>query len=398
MSNLGELPQAPDRLHGMDALRSVLMLLGVVIHAADPYAVGSRWLVRDPNGSVFFDRLVDGIHVFRMPAFFLISGFFSMLLLRRWSTSRFLRDRVRRIGLPLIATLLSFNLLQVGWLAAQAAPGSQWQWDTWLNAWRSGHWLGHLWFLVYLLAYCLGAALLAPALRRLPLTVGWLPRGRAWMLMLIGMAALLLPRAIAFVHPDWGRLTLAGMIDPLEFLYYLPFFVGGLWLQSDALLLGEFSAFSVLDVLMALATAATLRWVGEDPQTLVMKLLLAAASALWVWWLVRAALAIGLRLLARPWTGWRKLADASYTVYLFHHLIVVVLATWLASVAAPLALKFSLVLAVALLLPLLLHHSVILRNEWLRLLFNGRARSAAGSGGHPIPEALDAVQERGRLG
>lgn len=398
MSNPGELPQAPDRLHGMDALRSVLMLLGVVIHAADPYAVGSRWLVRDPNGSVFFDRLVDSIHTFRMPAFFLISGFFSMLLLRRWSTSKFLRDRVRRIGLPLIATLLSFNLLQVGWLAAQAAPGSQWQWNTWLDAWRSGHWLGHLWFLVYLLAYCLGAALLAPALRRLPRVHTWIPRGQPWLLMLIGAAALLLPRAIAFIHPDWGRLTVAGMIDPLEFLYYLPFFAGGLLLQADAALLAGFTAFSALDLLMALATAATIRWVGEDPQGLAMKLLLAAASALWVWWLVRAALAVGLRLLSRPWAGWRKLADASYTVYLFHHLIVVVLATWLASVAAPLALKFSLVLVVALLLPLLLHHGVILRHAALRLLFNGRARTAPGSGGHPIPEALDAIQEGRRLG
>lgn len=376
MSNPGELPQASARLHGMDALRSLLMLLGVVIHAADPYAVGSRWLVRDPNGSVFFDRLVDAIHTFRMPAFFLISGFFSMLLLRRWATSQFLRDRARRIGLPLIATLLTFNLLQVGWLAAQVAPGSQWQWATWLEAWRSGHWLGHLWFLAYLLTYCLGAALLARGLRRLPLTGRWWPRGRAWMLMVVGSGALLLPRAVAFVRPDWGQLTLAGLIDPLEWLYYLPFFAGGVLLQSDALLLDDFTAFTVPDVIVALCTGAAVQWFGEDPQTLALKLLQAMASALWVWWLVRAVLAIGLRLLARPWQGWRTLADASYSVYLFHHVIVVVMATWLATWSASLAFKFTAVLAVALLLPLLLHYQLVLRQPMLRLLFNGYRRRA----------------------
>lgn len=383
MTNPGDLPQAPDRLHGMDALRSLLMLLGVVIHAADPYALGSRWLVRDPNGTVFFDRLVDAIHSFRMPAFFLISGFFSMLLLRRWSTARFLHDRARRIGVPLLATLLTFNLVQVGWLAAQAAPGSQWHRATWAQAWGSGHWLGHLWFLVYLLVYCAAAALLAPALRRLPPAHRWMPRRRAWLLMLVGTFALLAPRAIAYVQPDWGRLTLAGVIDPLELLYYLPFFAGGAWLQADAVLLDEFSAFSLLDALLALATAAGVHWLGEDPQGLLAKLALAAATALWVWWLVRAVLAVGLRWLARPWTGWRQLADASYSIYLFHHLIVVVLATWLAPVHAPLALKFVIVLATALLLPWLLHQRLVLGNDTLRLLFNGRAAQKKGH----LPEA-----------
>lgn len=377
MANQGESVPAT-RLHGMDALRSLLMLLGVVIHAADPYAVGSRWLVRDPNGSAFFDHLVDAIHAFRMPAFFLVSGFFSMWLLRRWSTPRFLHDRARRIGVPLVATLLSFNLLQVGWLAAQAAPGSQWQWSTWLEAWRSGHWLGHLWFLVYLLAYCLGAALFAPLLRRLPgAGLRWLPRGRPWLLMVIGAAALLLPRALAFLHPAWGRVTLAGLVDPLELLYYLPFFAGGIWLQADVELLAGFTAFSLTDVVAALATAAVVQWTGEDPQGLAMKLLQALAIALWTWWLVRAALALGLRWLARPWSGWRKLADASYSVYLFHHLIVVVLATALATLEAPLALKFATVLAAALLLPLAVHHWLIVPNGVLRWLFNGRMRAPA---------------------
>ena len=38
--------------------------------------------------------------------FFLMAGFFGALLLRRWGTARFIRDRLRRIGIPLAFAVL----------------------------------------------------------------------------------------------------------------------------------------------------------------------------------------------------------------------------------------------------------------------------------------------------
>ena len=91
--------------------------------------------------------LVVAIHAFRMPAFFVVAGYFAMRLLRGGPTGVFLRDRARRLLLPAMAILLSFNLAQV-WFLAPAHPAGGFVEGALLPALRRGDWLGHLWFLV----------------------------------------------------------------------------------------------------------------------------------------------------------------------------------------------------------------------------------------------------------
>jgi len=112
------------RLHELDAMRSVLMLLGIVLHAANPYLTGGDWLVADPARDGAFDAIDGVIHLFRMPAFFIVAGYFAMLLLRRRARLPFLRERLRRTLLPAATVLLTFNLVQVWYLAAPAAPAA----------------------------------------------------------------------------------------------------------------------------------------------------------------------------------------------------------------------------------------------------------------------------------
>jgi surface polysaccharide O-acyltransferase-like enzyme len=73
-----------DRLTGFDLVRAAAMLLGIVLHAAMSYInaqVDRVWPMQDPGSSVFFDLIVAGIHSFRMPLFFLLSGFFFSVVL-----------------------------------------------------------------------------------------------------------------------------------------------------------------------------------------------------------------------------------------------------------------------------------------------------------------------------
>lgn len=58
------------REYDLDAARSVLMMLGVVLHAANVYAEPATWLVSDPVRSEGLRAVSDTIHVFRIPAFF----------------------------------------------------------------------------------------------------------------------------------------------------------------------------------------------------------------------------------------------------------------------------------------------------------------------------------------
>ena len=93
------------RRSDLDALRSVAMLLGVVLHASMAYFT-VPWPVQDQQHSVGLAIAFFAIHSFRMPLFFLLSGFFTMMVLRRRGLASLLTQRALRIGLPLVLAML----------------------------------------------------------------------------------------------------------------------------------------------------------------------------------------------------------------------------------------------------------------------------------------------------
>ncbi len=99
-------PAPADRRHDLDALRSFAMLLGIALHAALAY-IGAGWVVSDERSSPGLGMLVPAIHGFRMPLFFLLSGFFSAMLWRRRGLVYLLSQRACRILLPLALACLT---------------------------------------------------------------------------------------------------------------------------------------------------------------------------------------------------------------------------------------------------------------------------------------------------
>ncbi len=95
-----------DRRHDLDALRTFAMLLGIALHAALAY-IGAGWVVSDQRTSAGLGMLVAATHGFRMPLFFLLSGFFTAMLWRRRGPAYLLSQRARRVLLPLILGCLT---------------------------------------------------------------------------------------------------------------------------------------------------------------------------------------------------------------------------------------------------------------------------------------------------
>ncbi len=103
-SEAGPTPAAPkgiDRRHDLDALRAFAMLLGIVLHAALTF-VPDAWAVQDERQSDWFGLAVSAIHGFRMPVFFLMSGFFTAMLWRRRGLNALIEHRLSRVLLPLL--------------------------------------------------------------------------------------------------------------------------------------------------------------------------------------------------------------------------------------------------------------------------------------------------------
>ncbi len=101
-------PIVDRRRYELDALRAFAMLLGVGLHAALAY-VPDIWLVEDFTASLEgpWDELFLAIHGFRMPVFFLLSGFFTTMLWRQRGLRTLSLHRIQRIVIPLAIGLIT---------------------------------------------------------------------------------------------------------------------------------------------------------------------------------------------------------------------------------------------------------------------------------------------------
>ena len=110
---------APDpRRHDLDALRAAAMLLGIVLHAGLSFTP-FPWPVQDTRQSESYGLLFAAIHGFRMPVFFLLSGFFTAMLWRRRGLRSLLSHRLRRVFLPFLLGLVTI-VPAVNWISGRA--------------------------------------------------------------------------------------------------------------------------------------------------------------------------------------------------------------------------------------------------------------------------------------
>ena len=102
----------------LDALRAAAMLLGILLHAGLSFTP-FLWPVQDERQSGFYGLLFAAIHGFRMPVFFLLSGFFTAMLWRNRGMKSMLSHRFRRVLLPLLLGLVTI-VPAVNWISGWA--------------------------------------------------------------------------------------------------------------------------------------------------------------------------------------------------------------------------------------------------------------------------------------
>jgi len=95
---------APERLHALDTVRGLALLLGIVLHATMSFVPTAHrfWIIQDTHPSITLAASFFVIHVFRMTTFFLIAGFFAHMSFHRRGLRDFIKDRLRRIAVPLL--------------------------------------------------------------------------------------------------------------------------------------------------------------------------------------------------------------------------------------------------------------------------------------------------------
>jgi glucan biosynthesis protein C len=369
----GAAASGPSRhVHYLDAMRSVLMILGILYHASMAFSTDADWLIKSPQAHPAFGVLASVLASFRIQAFFIVSGYFCLQTLTRYGPANFISLRGPRIAVPLIATAFTLNGAQEIVLARVhgLAPSVG-------HFFSSRTWISHLWFLFALLYYFLTAfvlALLLPArarhiLRRGAAAIARIP-APVLLLALAAHAVLLLGGSRLF--PVYERPL--HFISYHTYLYYLPFFAFGMLLRQREDLLERFAAPPWTLYLAVVAVSHLVPGpAAGDALSLGSRAPLVYRDALITWLSCSLCFHLFRRCFDRPSALFAYLADASYSVYLFHHLLVICFGLLLFRLDWPGVPGFAILVGATLAACLAIHHFVIRPVPLLRFLYNGRA-------------------------
>jgi peptidoglycan/LPS O-acetylase OafA/YrhL len=375
---------APVRYHSLDALRGAMMLLGIYLHATVAYSQYGSWPWKDGSTTGLFDVSLGLIHVFRMPVFYCIAGFFGALLLEQRGAAGFLRNRAVRILLPFAAGwAVLFPLVAAIATTAMnlddpaAIPGK------YLHFYSSGEILRHLdpmhlWFLEYLLIFYALALAALPLARRLPAVVGGIDRAfRAVVTSALGpllLAAIVFP--VLCLMPEGALEDPSGFVpDAKLLLTHLAYFTFGWLLYRNQAFprLGRAAGFVGFGLAAALLGFYFI-WKSQQPgspQTLVWFFGSAWFLGLSMWLFTFGLTGMCFRLLERPVSWIRYVSDSSYWLYLAHMPVLLVFQIAVAGTGWPPVVKALVVLAAA--VPTLLtSYHVFVRFTWIGVILNGR--------------------------
>jgi glucans biosynthesis protein C len=354
------IPAAPaSRYHALDALRAAMMFLGIYLHAAVAYSPIGGWVFKQPPLTSTLDYSIILIHVFRMPVFYAMAGFFAALLLERYGPRRATANRFWRIAVPFVVGWIVIYPLAM-FMGALGRRGL----DDALGFISSGRFLDyahplHLWFLEYLIVlYGLAAVVVVTLPRVMPTDLRTKLRGlfrsvvqSVWAPLPLGVLSFvaLLPMTRASLDDPPGFVPAARIVVA----YAIPFGFG--WLL--------FANADLLDVLRrrgwlytAIAAPLCILYLGllfSFADRGMAFYAMRAVHALAMWCLILGITGLFLRYLSGHSPLGRYLCDSSYFLYIAHLPVIMLFQLILLDVPLPPLAKIVLNLAgtIAVLLP-----------------------------------------------
>ena len=228
-----------ERIHSFDSIRAVMMILGVFLHSALTYSnlEYDGWpLYNSKEGHLFFDWLFGIIHIFRMPIFFIISGFFGALLFYRKSPTQMILNRINRILLPFIVFIFlltplnnialkysmplflnpSENILLVDIIKSMNPHN--------FFPYRGTY---HLWFLYYLMMFSIFTSVSFKFLKIEPSLRKSVNEILSYKYISIAILSIFTFGIIYFSGKTWIDASISFMPNPFTFVFHLFFYLFG---------------------------------------------------------------------------------------------------------------------------------------------------------------------------
>lgn len=343
----------------IDRLRVVLTALVIVHHAAITYGGSGGWFYREVTddglpSSMALTLLTAVNQAFFMGMFFLVAGYFTPASLARKGASRYLGDRLVRLGVPLL--LFGFVLGPLS-AALAGAPAGQTVIGRWLEMMASGVFIiGPLWFALALLIFALGWvawAMLRPAAAK-PSAAPAVPSWPSWLVaaVAVGATALLIRQWVPVGQSVLGLQL--GYFASYTFLFALGCrAASGRWLErvSPGQAKG-WATVSVLALPLVFIAAAFGGALQGQPVNVNGGLgLPAIVYAFWepfvAWGIIASLLVVFRTRFNTASARWSRWASNAYGAFIVHAPVLVGISVLAADWKGPVLLKFIAVTAVA---------------------------------------------------
>ncbi|TLS39589.1 acyltransferase [Streptomyces montanus] len=392
----------PERRPELDAIRLLVVLGLIFFHSSLVFATDDDYYVKNSETTEVILIAAGFAVVWAMPALFLIAGLGSWYSLRRRGAAGFVKERLLRLGVPLVFTTLVLNPLPQ-WLRYRSeGRGHDESYLAFLPRFYDVHVeldefpflvqgeyfeTGHLWFVLLLLAFSL---MLAPLFRVLPADRVRPVADRVALATLRVRPAILLPAI-----PLALLCAFAGMEENYAGWHrwaYLVFFAAGCALAADdrfrtAMRRAAVPAGWLGAGLFALCGPGFA--VADEPFTEMTALSIAIRALFGAagWCLVVAILGhVDRRRATRattqpperqPSVSRRRahayLAAAALPIYVLHQPVVVAVAYFVVGWSAPIPVEYAVIVTVSLALTLAAYEFLVRHTRVTRVLFGMRS-------------------------
>jgi len=349
------------------------MYCGLFFHAGLIYGAGYEWRVTSDQTSALLSFFANFIHHFRMEAFYLLSGFFYLMVFEKGRRG-FLQDKLLRALVPMLIVGFTLNTYM-----NQLSYNYSFNWN-WSYI-QEGKWLSHLWFLGNLVMYFVVAwpvcKLLQPFFSHISehhqtQNGEWLTN-RERQPLLIWCLAILLAFSITgqFLTNRTDMKTFV-FINLLYFAYYFGYFLMGVVaykLRNEFFKLIHIRSFPIFITAYALLQITGKVDLELNEGTIYFCKLLSHFP------LMLAAFSVLCFIGSKEISLIRSLSDASYTVYLLHQpLLIIFYVFFFEKIALGALPEYLLLTSLIFIIPLLLHLYVIKKSKLMMLLLNGDTR------------------------
>ena len=347
------------RIYFLDNLRVFLTILVVFHHSAQPYGPGGGWWIpSEPSGII--DYLILAIFMavnssFFMGLYFMISAYFVPSSLERKGASRFMKDRLVKLGVPiLVFMIVVFPIM--GYLL-EGQPSIT---------------LGHLWFLELLLIF---SAVFAAWWRMKKPVPG---EKRAFPGTVTIVAFTVVMTLISFVVALWWPINQwvpLGLFEPFHLTQYAMLFAAGIVAYREGWIDAIPAAAATLWTRIAILMVPLLLIIGATTNSAELSGGFTIASLLGCAWVSFTCVSICIALLAlfknrfnAQGPSAKALAGNSFTVYLIHIPIIVFFQYLLTGVSIDPLIKFVIVGTTGVIVAFATSHYVIRRLPYAKTI------------------------------